>query len=225
MNLLLDQFQAFLATTLNCFKDFDFNDFFRYCKRYLMNALDKSIAKRIPLEIILRMIGTLPILDFDRSNEDTNDFAHRIMTNVRRDFIILYQSVDKNEQPLFKIGLIILLCIELLYSKRPDSSENEVGFLQEIDDKNERQDIAYKLLCRLQESNFPIVGDSSWTEILTIVNPANIDIKYLNLANSLESFLRCISNICRVLSDSSHFQEQMNDYFEERISKDHIQGK
>ena len=224
MNPLIDQFQAFIVAKPDCFKKFDFNDFFYYCNRYLLHALDKSIAKHIPLKFILRMIGTLSMSNFDRSSKDASDVAHSIMINVRSDFKIIHLLVKENEQPLFKTGLVTLLCIELLYPKRSNFTENEIAFLQEMDDKNQSQDIAYRLLCQLHHLKFPIVGDSNWTEIFNIADPAKIDIKYLNLANSLETFIRCVSSISKVLLDCSQLQKQMRDYFEERISKGDIRG-
>lgn len=228
MNTLIDQFETVLAAETTRFTKVNFNEFFDCCNQYVVNALDKCIAKCTPLKMILRIIGSSCMRNesFDRSSKAANGFAHYIMIDVQKNINnMLCQLADKNEGPLVKDGLITLLCIQLLYDKRDYRDENEVVFLQNLSDKNECQDIAEKLLCRLHQLSSPINGNSSWTEIFTIVDPAKIDIKYLDLANSLETFTRCISNISKVLLHSEDFQMKIKGYFEERISKDHIHSK
>ncbi len=146
---LIDQFQTFLVTKPIPFTIFDFNDFFEHCNQYLINILNNSNEKSTTLKIILRMIGSLSISkkSFNRLNKCSNDFANRIMMDVRRDFNMLYQSVNDNERLLFKNGLITLLCIELVYDKRCSPNKNEVAFLQQMPNENERQDIASQLFC------------------------------------------------------------------------------
>ena len=228
MNTLLDQFETVLKAETIRFTKVDFNEFFDCCNQYLTNALDKCIAKCTPLKMILRMIGSSCMRNesFDRSGKAANYFAHYIMIDVQKNInTMICQLVDENERQLVKDGMITLLCIQLFYDKRDYPDETEIIFLQKMSDRNECQDIAEKLLYRLHQLSSPINGNSSWAEIFTIVDPAKIDIKYLDLANSLETFTRCISNISKVLSECEYFQMKIKGYFEERISKDHIHSK
>lgn len=192
-----------------------------------MNALEDPNKKCTVLKMILRTIGCLsiPKQHFSRSSKHGKEFAHRIMMDMQRDSKMLYQSVNENEQSLFKYGLITLLCIELVYEKRRKINENEIALLQEMFDKNQCEDIAYQLLCQLHRLNFPIVGDSNWTELFTMIDPAKIEIKYLDLVDSLEAFIQCMKHISKVLLEDNRFQRSIKDYFDQRISKKHIRGR
>lgn len=229
MNTLTAQFETVLEVEEKRLRKIDFDEFFHCCIQYLVNALDECIAKCTPLKMILRMIGSSCMHNesFNRSSKAANNFAHYIMIDVQENinYILTNHFVDHTERQLVKNGLIALLCIQLLYDERAYPDKTEIVFLRNVSDKNECQDIAEKLLDRLYQFGSPINGNSSWTEVFTILNPAKIDIHYLNLTNSLDTFTRCISNISKVLLHYEDFQTKIKDYFEERISKDHIHSK
>lgn len=178
--------------------------------------------------MILCTIGCLlsiPKKHFSRSSKHAKDFAHRIIMHIKSNSKVLYLSVKENEQSLFKYGLITLLCIELVYEKRHEASDNEIAILQEMFDINQCQDIAYQLLCQLHRLNFPIVGNTNWTALFTMIDPAKIEIKHLDLVDLLEVFIQCMNNISEVVLDDDPFQQPIKDYFDQRISEDHIRGK
>jgi hypothetical protein len=144
---------------------------------------------------------------------------------VRKDFGMLYQSVNETEWLLFKSGLAILLCIELLHHKPKISNDNKVDFLLQISNEIIRQDIANELLDQLYKLDQSVFGDPNWTDIFTIMDPTKIKIEHLNLTDSLEAFIIGIIKISKVLSDYSHFEEQIAYYFENRVLHGCMQGK
>ena len=76
------------------------------------------------------MIGLLSIekQSFDRYNKPSNIFAKGIMFYVRENFDKLVKSVNSNEWTLFKSGLAVLVCIELLNYRTNNFWANELAF-------------------------------------------------------------------------------------------------
>jgi hypothetical protein len=226
-DVLVNQFEALLLKDNRYSNEYDFHDFFHNCYRYLSDVLINSNKKSITLKIILRMIGLLSIdkTNFDRSDQYSNGFANLIMFHVRKDFAILYQSVEETEWFLFKCGLATFLCIELLAHGSNSSNDNKVDLLQEIPNEIKRQEFANELFYQLQKIDHQIFGDAKWTDLFTLVDPTKIDINQLNLTNSFETLIRCITKISKVIIDYSHFEEQIPDYLDKRISCGYMQGK
>lgn len=223
-NVLTDQFQIYLSRTNYSFSKHNFNDIFEICDQYLPDLVKfNSNNKFMNLQIILRMIGFLPIEkeNFDRNNGYSKAFTKWMMVHVRNDFSMVYQS----ECLLIKSGLITCLRIELLQQRFDYCNVNELDFLQQISDKSQRQDIANDLLDQLEKLNLPIVGNSNWIDLFIIVDPTKIKIEHLNLINSLKTFIICIIKLSKVLTDHNNFVKKMADYFEDRISQGYIPGK
>jgi len=133
--------------------------------------------------------------------------------------------VEETEWFLFKCGLATFLSIELLDHGSNSFNDNKVALLQEIPDEIKRQDFANELLYQLHKIDQRIFGDSKWTDLFTIVDPTKIDINQLNLTNSFETFIICITKISRVLIEYSRFEEQIADYLHTRILYGTMQGK
>jgi len=226
--ILFEQFQVFLSNQSDPYKDFDFNEFFKYCERLLPVALDKSEETFQALQIVLRMIGlvSIPTGSFNDSNKSSIDFACEILHRVNEQFNALYELVDKDDRPLFDNGLVTLLCIKLIDSTRQYSRENhELAFLQTLTEQIERQQIANQLLKLLGQLNYSIVGSSDWAILFTMVDPAEIEIQHLILAKSLKALTQCLDIISEVLVDSENFKELFSDYFEERLTYNQFESK
>jgi hypothetical protein len=223
---MIDQYQVAQSahTPMN---KYTFQNVFEICNRYLYDVFSNSNTKPMTIKILLRMIGLLFFEkeDFDQYNQESVEFANKIMIYVRQNFSILYQSVNQEEWILFRRGLTILLCIELLQYKFNDSNENQISFLQQIPDENQRQIMAYELLDQLYKLDQPIVGNSHWTDLFTLINPTKIDVNQLNLIDSFETFIICIKKISQVLPNDSAFEVHIVDYLENRISNNYLQSK
>jgi hypothetical protein len=222
---MAEQYQVALSTH-NTMDKHAFQDFFEVCNQYLYDVFRNSNTEAMIIKIILRMIGLL-FLDkgFDRYNPESTEFANRIMTYVRQNFGALYQSVNETEWILFGSGLTTLLCIELLQYKSNDLTENKIAFLQQIPDENRRQVIAYELLNQLQKLDQPIFGNSHWIDLFKLIDPTEIDVNQLNLTNSFEILIICITKISQVLPNNSSFENDIFDYLDNRIFNDCMQGK
>jgi hypothetical protein len=133
--------------------------------------------------------------------------------------------VNEKEWILFGSGLTTLLCIELLQYKSNTSNENHIAFLQQIPDENQRQIMAYELLNQLNKLGQPIVGNSYWIDLFTLIEPTKINVNQLNLTNSFEYFIICIIKISQVLKTNSDFEADITDYLENRILNNFIQSK
>jgi hypothetical protein len=222
---MAEQYQTALSTH-NTMDKHAFQDFFEVCNQYLYDVFKNSNTEAMIIKIILRMIGLLFFeKGFDRYNPESTEFANKIMTYVRQNFSVLYQSVNETEWILFGSGLITLLCIELLQYKSNDLTENKIAFLQQISDENQRQVMAYELLNQLQNSDQPLFGNSHWIDLFTMIDPTKIDANQLNLTNSFETFIICITKISQVLPNNSSFENEIADYLENRIVNHCIEGK
>ncbi len=173
------------------------------------------------------MIGLLaPIKknNFDLECPSVRVFTTRIIYYVREYFSNLLKLVNGSEWLLLKSGLTIILCFELLYH-RLDCSKNEFALLHEISDDKQRKDIANEILLQLFKFDKPILTNSSWIDLFTIIDPDKIDINYLNLAASFENFIMCITRISSVLINYRDFEGKIADYFDNCVSYDRLQGK
>ena len=90
-------------------------------------------------------------------------------------------------------------------------------FFQQISNEQQRQDIANHLLCQLHKLDQPIGGDTNWSVLFIIVDPVNIKITHLNLVDSFKAFITCIEVISTVLTNNTIFEEQIDDYFDDRL--------
>jgi hypothetical protein len=223
---MADQYQI-AQSAHNTMNKHVFQNVFEICNRYLYDVFNNSNTEPMIIKTILRMIGLLFLEkeNFDRYNRDSIEFANRIMIYVRQNFSTLYQSVNKEEWISFRSGLTILLCIELLQYKSNDSNENQIAFLPQIPDGNQRQDMVYELLNQLNKLDQPIFGNSHWTDLFTLIEPTKINVNQLNLTNSFKTFIICMTKISQVLPNHSSFEVNVADYLESRIISNCIQGK
>lgn len=224
---LVHQLEAASATRKNTINAVEFADFFEKCALYILDAFEKSNEKMTTLTIIVCMIGVLPIKkkSFSRSCAQSISFANTIMSHVRTNVAQLYSQVQEGAWALFDKGLALLMSIELLQYKSTDFNENKVIFLQEIPDQTRRQAVVNALLCRLIKIDQFVFGDVNWTDLFTMIDPAQIDINQLNLTNSFETLITCIRNISKVTIDYSQFQNHLGHYLDNRISKNSMEGK
>jgi hypothetical protein len=227
-NTLAQQFQIILSEDKYTFHQRDFQDFFENCLEYLRNTPIDFRTDSIALKIILQMIGLLaPIKkeSFDRNCSSAHIFTTEIMFHVRANFKHLLKLVEGSEWLLFSSGLATLSSFEILYHSVDNSNDNTLDFLHQISDEKQRQGIANELLFQLFTLEQPIFGNSNWTDLFTIVNPATIEINHLNLAASFETFILCITKIARILKGPQHFEEQIVTCFENRVHYNHLQSK
>ena len=226
-DLLYEQLRLTSPSENNNLTVEEFRNFFAHCYQYICPVLDESINKCLVLKVILRMVGVLSIKehDFDRWNVNSIRFAHETMIYVRANFADLYRIVNDVEWILFQRGLAMLVSIELLQYRSNGSNENKVVFLQQIPDETRRKLAAYKILSRLHKLNQPIFGDVNWTDLFTMIDPTKININHLNLTNSIETFIICITKISKVLIDSSTFEKDIDTYLENRILPNCIESK
>lgn len=226
-NVLVNQFKTLTSKDKYLLEKWELINFFEKCHRYFNDILAKRSDELKIVKIILCMIGLLPInkTNFAQHNYSSYNFSKRILTHVRCKFSELYQSVDDTEFILFERGLTTLLCIELLRNSPDDYTTDKFSFLQEISNEKQRQDLACKLLSKLYRLEHIIIGDTNWTDLFLMVSPKQIVINHLELTNSFQTFYICISKISRVLSHAHVFRNQINDFFENQVSKDRLQGK
>ena len=224
---LYDQLRIASPTDNNTLNAEEFKDFFEKCDLYVFDVLAKYNADTTDLKIILRMIGALSIKKeaFDRSNSQSIRFANIIMRYVREKFEDLYQQVRDEEWILFYRGLAVLISIELLQYRFNDANENKVILLQKIPDQARRRLAANKLFSRLDKLQESIYGDPNWTDLFTLVDPSEIHISHVNLANSIETVITCITKIAQVLLDTSTFESHLEHYLEERILVNTIESR
>ncbi len=195
-NILVDQFR----TTDNLTRR-DFQEFFEKCLKYLQYTSTDLKA----LIVIVRMIALLPPIrkeNFDRNCLSASEFIHKIMCHIRTDFLHLLKFETKD-------GLAILSAFELFYQKLEHSNDNKLDYLHQISDEKLREDIANKILLQLSRLEQPIIANSNWTDLFTMVNPQEIKINYLNLAASFETLIISITKISRVLKDYHRFEKQL----------------
>lgn len=196
---------------------------FEYLRDILQRCKDKSRA----LKVILRMIGMLPIKkeSFRRYYNHSISFANTIMSYVRDSIVELFQSVNETEWILFHKGLAMLISIELLQYRSNDPNENKVIFLQQIPDEKRRQVVANTLLDQLYQWEQPIFGDVNWTDLFLMIDYTKINMKQVYLHNSFVTFIICITKLSSILTDSSVFQEQIENDLHDYLSSEWMRSK
>jgi len=229
-NKLIQQFQMTLSNDNYILTKREFQNCFDICLDYLnnipINQQNDQTIRRI--KIILRMIGLLtPIKkeSFDQNCISAQQFINKIILHIRANFQELLKLVDGIEWLLFKNGLALLFALELLYQQINNSQENKLTYLYEISDKKQRQDVANELLQQLYNLEQPLSMNSNWIDLFRIVDPQIIDIKHLNLAVTFESFIMCITQISTVLQIHHQLEEQIGDYFQNRVFYNCLQSK
>jgi hypothetical protein len=179
------------------------------------------------LKIILRMIGLLPIekQSFDRHNRHANEFATKIMLQVRKRFDSLLQLIYKDEQLLSRNGLATLLCIELFYATPDDPGDDKIRFICQISDEKKRQDIANDILTELYKFNEPIYANATWIDLFMMVNWNMIKLQEIYLINSFETYIMFITKVSAVYPNNNHFYNQIAAEFERLHYYNNLRGK
>lgn len=226
-DILVSQLQITLPTESDTFDANKFLDIFEKCHEYIRDILDRCEDKPRVLKVILCMIGMLPIKkeSFRRYYSHSISSANTVMSYVRNSIVRLFQSVNETERVLFHKGLATLMSIELLQYKSPGTNDNKVIFLQQISDEKYRQIIANTLLDQLYQLNQPIFGDINWTDLFLMIDSTKINIKHVYLHNSFVTFIISITKLSSILTDSSVFQEQIENDLHEYLSAEWMKSK
>jgi hypothetical protein len=207
-NVLANQFQITMLKDNYTFTRRNFQDFFEKCLKYLQYTSTDLMA----LIVTIRMMALLTPMtkeNFDRYCSSASEFTIKIMHQIRTNFPQLFKSVNKSKWPLLKKGLGILFAFELLYQKLDHSDPNKLDFMYQISDEKLRQDIANEILLQLSSLDQPIIANSNWTDLFTMVDSQQIKIHHLNLAASFETLILCITKISEVLKDYHYFEKQL----------------
>lgn len=228
-NTILEQFQITLSKENYTFNRHDFQDFFDNCSKYInINISKTSQDDFIIFKIIIRMLGLLIPLNnesFDQNSISAQQFIRKLAVHVQTNFRQLLNIVDKHEWSLFKNGLALLLSFELVYQQIDHLQPNTLILLYQINNQKQRQEIANELLQQLHKQQQPLSINSNWTDLFTLVDPEIINIKQLDLADTFESFISCITKISTVLQVHHQFEQDISDYFENRVFYNHLQSK
>lgn len=221
------QFQSFLAQNNYSLDKSAFQDFFEKSYKCFQCISIDPAKDLVSLKILLRMIGLLVPIGketFDLDCLSAYTLTIKMMSYVRQNFNNLLKQINESEWLLLQSGLATFSCFELL-QRRLDNSNNELTFLNEISDDKKRQDIAKEILLQLFKIDKPILVNPSWIELFLLINPDDIDIKYLTLAGSFEMFIMCITKISTKLTNYSDFEEKIDISFDNCVFFDSLQGK
>ena len=216
-DILAHQFQDYLTKIDNTFDKKNYDEFFETCILYIDNISAGLETDIMILKIIPLMIGLLPITkkNFIRYSEHANKFASNVMLHIRKQCTNVFRQVKEDEQFLFRRGLSILICIELLYATTTnDSDENKVRFIENIYDEKQRQDIANEILLELYKLNEPIYANSTWLDLFTFVNPNMIKLQDMSLIDSFELYIMFITKVSSFYPDTNHFYSKITREFE-----------
>ena len=177
------------------------------------------------LIIIVRMIGLLMPIKRQNFNPDslvTRQFTKKFLSQLRGNLNNKIKLKEKSDWNLFKNGLIVLFTLQFLYGD--DNDENLVYL---IIDEQIRREIADGRIEQLLEIDKPMLINSNWIDLLTIIDPQKIQIKYLNLASSFEIFINCLIKINESLLTRDFYlsADDLRTYFEERLQGNHLTSK
>jgi len=105
--------------------------------------------------------------------------------------------------------------------------DNDENLVYLIIDEQIRREIADGLIEQLLEIDKPMLINSNWIDLLTIIDPQKIQIKYLNLASSFEIFINCLIKINESLLTRDFYlsADDLRTYFEERLQGNHLTSK
>ena len=226
-DILVSQLPITFLTESDSLDANKFIDFFEKCHEHVRDILQRCMDKSRALKVILRMIGILPIKkeSFRRYYKRSISLANIIMSYVRNSIVELFQSVNETEWILFHKGLAMLISIELLQYKTNNPNENKVIFLQQIPDEKQRHIVANTLLDQLYQLEQPILGDINWTDLFLMIDYTKINMKQVYLHSSFVTFIICITKLSSILTDSSGFQEQIENDLHGYLSSEWMRSK
>ena len=225
--MLTNQFRSTLNKENNyTFNRHDFNQFFQLCHKYFYYPSTEIDDIHQSLLIQIKTIGILSPLKKEMFDPDclaAQQLTTKIMSHLRIYLSSLLQIINQTEWNLFKTGLSILYVLEFLFDIVRE--ENKLDLFDKIVNKQQREDLAHGILEQLAQLDEAITSNNQWIDLFTIINPENIDIRHLNPINSFETFVLCITKISQIIKQSNLFEEQINDYLEDRIRLKHLKSK
>ena len=226
-NVLTNQFRSTLDKENNyTFNRHDFNQFFQLCHKYFYYPSTEIDDIHQSLLIQIKTIGILSPLKketFDRSCTAAQQFTMKIMSDLRTYLSSLLRIINQTEWNLFKTGLSILYVLEFLFDIVRE--ENKLDLFDKIVNKQQREDLAHGILEQFALLDEAITSNNQWIDLFTMTNSEKIDIRHLNVANSFETFILCLTCISKVMIMSNNFKQKLTNYFENRIYFQNIESK
>ena len=202
------------------------NEFFTTCNKYIFHSLKKSRNKLIGIKAIVHMIGLLPIdkKNFPLLDGDAEQFIAYIMAELTRSWEDVINSLVKEEWTLFKDGLVILMCTQLLSPTEKNTDTNPLELLLTESMSAERLSIvrrAVKFLGDIERN----VPEPIWFELLVLDSRTNWIDKISFKRISFEVYLKCAIKILPALPQQQLFVERVGPHFDGCVKSDQFVSK
>jgi hypothetical protein len=220
-DLLIHQFQIAVQEDSRRLGREDFNDFFQSCFTQLPYAISTAENQHIADKIIIRMTGILPITkgNFDLTSQFTTNFAAALIDDIKEHYDHLFSTITLNEWPLFRDGLTLYICIDLL-SKPKDT----ITIVHRVKNEECKKDLANILLQRLEDLHRPILG-LNWTGLFTLVDPNILTLQQLGLTESIQTYVTSLVQIVGMNIKEMDLSDKIIRHFDQLIFEDRLPGK
>lgn len=161
------------------------------------------------------MIGLLPIdrKNFPSLNGDAEQFIAYIMGELTRSWDDVINSLEKDEWILFKDGLVILICTQLLSPADKNTDTNPLELLLTESISKERLDIVRRAIKFFRDVGQDI-PEPIWFELLVLDSHTNLIEKITFKRISFEVYLKCAMIILPALPQQQLFVEQASSHFD-----------
>ena len=218
---LINQFQTVVEQSPLTFAAVELNDFFQGCLIHLPYAMPDSINQYVANKIIARMTGSLPITkkNFKLTNRDSIGFTSAVLADIKEHSENIFSSVKLEEWVLFRDGLVIYLCSELL-----SESSDTINLVHQMQNEEYKRDLATTLLLKLEELQRPILA-LNWTSIFTLVDPTVLTLNSLQLTQSMETYITSLVQVLMAKEPDIKMSGQITDQFNELIRQERLPGK
>jgi hypothetical protein len=221
VDILFDQFRAAVEADNRKLAREDFNDFFQSCFIQLPYAISSAVNQHIADKIIIRMTGLLPITktNFDLTSQYTTNFACALIDDIKEHYDHLFSTITVHEWPLFRDGLSLYICIDLL-SKVTDT----ITIIHRVKNDECKKDLANVLLQRLEQLQRPVLG-LNWTDLFTIVDPNVLTLKQLGLTGSIQTYITSLVQFVGMNINEMEISDKIVRHFDQLIFEDRLTGK
>ncbi|CAF1549778.1 unnamed protein product, partial [Adineta ricciae] len=197
----------------------DVNEIFQDCFTYSLYALSVEAREGVVNKIIICMMGILPIAksNFDVKSHFTVNFTLAMTGTLREHFDKVFATVNQDEWPLFRDGLVLFMSIEFLIK-----AGDTMTLIHRMKNEQCKKDLANVLLQRLEELQRPIIG-LNWTDLFALVDQNILTLKQIELTESIPIYITSLIQILEIEKNSSTLQDQVirqfdNLIFESRLS-------
>lgn len=220
-DILFNQFQIVVEQNQQTLTAPELIDFSEICARHLEYATTYSVNQSTMIKMLIRMTGLLPITkeNIYPRNDRTVKIALDFLANAKEDYKSMLGEITPQEWPLFRDGLVLYLCFELL-----SQPNDRINLVHSIPDEEWRKDLAIALLQRLAELEERI-SDQNCTDLFSLADLSRLTSEHFQLISSVQMYVKILACIIGEGNHSRVIYSQLSRQFNQIINREYLPGK